>query len=244
MKIGILETGHLSETLQQKYGHYPLMFSEMLAPYMPDTTFETFHVIDGQLPGAVDDADGWIVTGSRHGAYERLDWMNRLEGFLRECLSTGAPVVGICFGHQILAQAMGGKVVNSDKGWGFGAKEYAITAQPDWLSPLGAGFASHAVHQDQVVEAPENTTVFATSDFCPIAGLSYGDQERPKAISIQPHPEMSAQFVSDLADERLVNVIPPEQFEPGYKSLGTPVDNKTWAKTIAAFFRTSRMPES
>lgn len=240
MKIGILETGKLSESLQTEFGNYPLMFEQMVGAHIPDAVFQTFSVLNGQFPDHVTQADGWLITGSKHGAYDDLPWIDELMVFLRESMKQSVPIVGICFGHQILAQAMGGTVENSDKGWGVGVHEYHVTDTPDWMDEITGSFTSHAVHQDQVTKAPEGAMIIASSDFCPIAGLVYGDPENPKAISVQPHPEMSTEFVSGLARERLADVIPAARLATGVATLGQPVHNTEWAKTIAKFFQRAR----
>ena len=240
MKIGVLETGHLSDTLKAKYGRYPEFFKRLVGPHLKDAAFFTVSVVDGEHAESPQQADGWIITGSRSGAYEDEPWIAPLETFLRDCLAAQVPVAGICFGHQVLAQAMGGKVVNSEKGWGFGINDYQLLDQPDWLADVGKDFAIPAIHQDQVVEAPEGARVFATSAFCPIAGLIYGDIETPIAMSIQPHPEMSAEFVADIAEERLKHIISPDIVTPALKSLNRPADQIAWGKAIAAFFQRGR----
>lgn len=238
MKIGILETGHLSDTLKAKYGRYPAFFERLVGPHL-DAEFITVAIVDGEVADSPQQADGWIITGSRSGAYEDEPWIAPLEAFLRECLTDKVPVVGICFGHQILAQAMGGKVVNSEKGWGFGINSYQLLDQPDWLNEISESFSIPAIHQDQVVEVPDSAHVFATSEFCPIAGLVYGDIDTPIAMSIQPHPEMSAEFVADIAEERLQHIISPEIVKPGLRSLEKPADQVAWGKTIATFLQQS-----
>ncbi len=237
MKIGILETGHLSDTLKAKYGRYPAFFERLVGPHLPEAEFFTVAIVDGEVADSPADADGWIITGSRTGAYEDEPWIPPLEAFLRDSLSAHIPVVGICFGHQILAQAMGGKVVKSDKGWGVGLLDYAVSPRPNWLEDMSKGFTIPAIHQDQVVEVPAGAQVFVESEFCPVAGLVYGDLEKPDAFSIQPHPEMSAEFVADIAEERLQHIIPAETMQPALKTLTKPGDQAAWGKSIASFFR-------
>jgi len=240
MKIGILETGHLSDTLKAKYGRYPAFFERLVGPHLPEAEFFTVAVVDGEVADSPEQADGWIITGSRSGAYEDEPWIPPLEAFLRACLTAHIPVVGICFGHQILAQAMGGKVVKSDKGWGVGLLDYAVSSRPSWLEDMDTGFTIPAIHQDQVVEVPLGAQVFVESEFCPIAGLVYGDPEKPDAFSIQPHPEMSAEFVADIAEERLQHIIPAKTMQPALKTLTKPGDQAAWGKSIASFFKQVR----
>jgi len=240
LKIGVLETGHLSDKLKAKYGRYPAFFERLVGPHLPEASFFTVSVVDGETAKSPDQADGWIITGSRSGAYEDEPWIPPLEEFLRACLAKGVPVVGICFGHQILAQAMGGKVEKSSKGWGVGIHEYALLDQPEWLKGINKSFSIPAIHQDQVIKAPEGAKVFSSSEFCPIAGLLYGDPASPTAMTIQPHPEMTAEFVADISEERLQHIIPAETMQRALKTLSKPADQVAWGQAIAAFFRQKR----
>ena len=108
MKIGILVTGHPPDELREKFGTYDGMFRTLLGGH--GFTFETYHVVDSQFPENAESADGWVITGSRHGAYEDHPWIPPLEDLIRAIHDKGQPLIGVCFGHQIIAQALGGKV--------------------------------------------------------------------------------------------------------------------------------------
>ena len=238
MKIGILECGPVADQLQPRYGTYGTVFENMLRPHLPDTDFEKYVVYDGNIPSRPDAADAWLMTGSKFGAYEDHDWIPPLEDFLRRTYAAKVPIVGICFGHQILAQALGGKVMKSDKGWGLGAQSYDVIKTPAWMADAGQTFSSHAVHQDQVVALPTDANVLATSPFCEYAALAYGDTDLPDAITVQPHPELSAEFIEDLVEVRRGSVFDEATADAALQSVGTPVNNDDWAKWIATFFRT------
>lgn len=237
MRIGIIETGLVSEDLLPEHGPYGPMFERLLrAGGLEPATF-TVSVVRGEALGAPQDADGWIVTGSRHGAYEDHAWIPPLEAFIRETIEDGVPLVGVCFGHQIIAQAMGGRVVKSDRGWGIGVQDYEARATPGWMAGFADGFAARAVHQDQVVEVPEGATVLAGNAFCPVAALAYGDPEAPRAISVQPHPEFDAGFVRGIIDTRRGTAIPDDRADAALATLHRDVDNDAWAGWIVEFFR-------
>lgn len=235
MKIGVLETGEIPENLLDKHGDYPSMFAQMLQRENPEIEVFAVKVCNGEMPAAPTDADGWIITGSRHGVYDDLPWIAPLKTFLRGCVEAGVPVAGICFGHQILAEALGGKVEKSDKGWGIGVHDYKVENLPTWMEDMGDGFSGHAVHQDQIVNLPPDATVVASSDFCDYAALVYGDPENPKAISVQPHPEFTAQYVGDLIDGRLAPVLSEDLAQSARDSLGRKVHNAEWGRWINRF---------
>ena len=235
MKIGILQTGHAPENLIDSAGNYDEMFRTLLAD--GGFEFETFAVVDNQFPSGPEAADGRLITGSKHGAYEDHDWIPPLEDFLRRAVAARIPVAGFCFGHQILAQALGGTVVKSDKGWGLGIHNYDLLARPDWMADAGTSFAATAIHQDQVTDLPEGAHVLASSEFCPHAVLAYGDIDRPIAISTQPHPEFEPDFTAGLIDARIGAPFPVDRSLAAQKTLGAPNNNRDWSRWVVAFFR-------
>ena len=235
MKIGILETGEISDDLSGKHGDYPSMFKRLLHAIDPEVDFFSVKVLNGELPDTPDDADGWIITGSKFGVYEDLPWIEPLKKFIRTSVDHNIPMAGICFGHQILAEALGGKVEKSRKGWGLGVHDYNVEVKPSWMEGIDEGFSGHAVHQDQVIELPESATVIASSEFCPYAALVYGDPENPDALSVQPHPEFSADFIDDLIVIRVPEVFSEGDANKARATLGLPVHNKDWALWIHNF---------
>jgi GMP synthase (glutamine-hydrolysing) len=236
MKIGILETGLTPEELRDEFKSYPNMFETMLGAVDPTLSFETWTVLQDAFPANIHDADGWLITGSKHGVYENAPWMIRLQQFLRDAVDADLPVFGVCFGHQILATALGGKVVKSDKGWGIGVHEYDIDARnTDWLSDSAATMRINAFHQDQVVELPDGATIWASSDFCPYAGLQYGQN----AASIQPHPEFQRPYEQALLEARF-GLFPEDVHKAAMESLDTPTNSPEFAKSIVKFMTRKR----
>ena len=237
MKLGVLETGPVVDSLRGTYGPYTDFFRRMIHSIDNDVNVVGWEVYQSSFPDSTDMVDGWIITGSKYGAYEDLPWIPPLEDFLRECLATQVPVAGFCFGHQILAQSAGGKVVKSEKGWGLGVHDYEIARQSDWMSSDPAKFSAMAIHQDQVVDVPKDATVIARSEFCENAALAYGDPDNPIAISVQPHPEFNSNFVSDLIEARRGTVFPEKDSDKALASLDRDVDNEAWARWVLEFFR-------
>lgn len=237
MKIGILETGEVAPDLAARHGDYPAMFEAMLGAVDPALEFATVRVVAGEMPAAPGQADAWLVTGSRHGVYDDLPWIAPLKDFLRACVAEGVPVVGVCFGHQILAEALGGRAEKSDRGWGLGVQDYEVTARPGWMADLPDRFSVRAWHQDQVVALPPEATVLARSGHCAYAALAYGDPERPFALSLQPHPEFGRDYLDALLALRAGTVVTHEEAAGARASLDRPVHADVWARMIVDFLR-------
>ncbi len=212
MKIGILETGRPPEGLEQ-HGTYAQMFERLLGP---DLDYAVYPVIDDVFPETVDEVDGWLVTGSRFGVYDEAPWIRRLEAFLRQVVAARVPVVGICFGHQILASALGARVEKAEAGWGVGPHAYELVERPAWLDGAAERFTLNAMHQDQVLSLPPGARLVARSAFCPFAALAYGDH----AISFQAHPEFDNAYERDLVALRRGRVIPAEVADPALAAIG------------------------
>jgi GMP synthase-like glutamine amidotransferase len=224
MKLAILETGRPPGDLTQRFGDYPAMFAKMLGP---DFEVETFDVEAGEFPDPADH-DAVLITGSPAGVYEDLDWLPPLFDFIRA--AKDSRMVGVCFGHQAMAEALGGHVEKSDKGWGAGLHYYTITRPEPWLDGARE-IAAPASHQDQVVDQPPNTEIVASSDFTPYAALAWTD--RP-AISFQFHPEFSPEFAKALIAERYDRVPNPDA---AIASLNAPNDNARVAGWIRRFLK-------
>jgi len=225
MRIGILQTGLAPEALSDTMGDYPDMFARLLDGQ--GFTFRTFRVVEGEFPADVHDCDGWLITGSRPGVYEDHPWIPPLEQFIRDAFAARVPVVGICFGHQIVAQAMGGKVERYDGGWAVGATEYDFS---------GEKLVLNAWHRDQVTRAPESARVIATNEFCANAALLYDD----RAFTVQAHPEFRPEFVDGLMKTRGKGLVPDDVMAAAASRLADPIQDRTMAGRIAAFFKEPR----
>ena len=212
MKLAILETGRPPGELADEFGDYPAMFEAMLGSGFE---VESFDVQAGELPKPRAH-DAYLITGSPAGVYDPLPWIAPLQQFIRA--AKDARMVGVCFGHQVMAEALGGQVEKSDRGWGAGLHRYDVVQPEPWLDGAGTIFVP-ASHQDQVIVQPPNTEIVAQSDFTPFAALAWTD--RP-AISFQFHPEFSPAFAKALIEKRYDIVPDPDA---AIASLDAPNDN-------------------
>ncbi|MFN4061063.1 MAG: type 1 glutamine amidotransferase [Paracoccus hibiscisoli] len=225
MRIGILQCGQSPAQLKPDLGDYPDMFMHLLDGRGFD--FTTWHVEGMAFPEDIHDADGWLLTGSRHGAYEDHAFIPPLEDFIRRAHDAGVPMVGICFGHQIIAQALGGTVVKHPGGWAVGAQDYDFGGQPVTLN---------AWHQDQVVALPPGAQVAGRNAFCENAALIYGD----RAFTVQAHPEFGDDFIQGLMDTRAKGVVPDDLLASAATRMGQADGASLLAERIEAFFKQPR----
>ena len=228
MKIGILAAGLPPRSLIPEHGDYVLMFEGLLAGHGYD--WVSYDVAAGDYPDRPEACDGYILTGAAAGVYDGDPWIDQLLAFLRAAKGR-AKLVGVCFGHQAMAQAFGGNVVKSPKGWGVGLHTYGVEAHRPWMDQKPA-FALSASHQDQVVELPPHASVLAGSDFCPYAMLAYDDAP---AISMQPHPEFTPAFSAALIEKQRGRSLSEAQADRALKSLDAPDDHARVADWIAGF---------
>jgi GMP synthase-like glutamine amidotransferase len=225
MQIGILQTGHAPDALIARTGDYADMFRRLLDGH--GFSFRTYSVVDMEFPESVRDCDGWLLTGSRHGAYEDHPFIPPLEAFIREAYAAGVPLVGICFGHQIIAQALGGRVEKHEGGWSVGPTRYRLN---------GSEIRLNAWHQDQVVVKPQGAEVVGSSPFCTNAALVYGD----RAYTVQAHPEFDNAFLAELILARGRGLVPDRLLAEAEAELADPVDQAAMAGQIAEFFKKPR----
>ncbi|MDS9468165.1 type 1 glutamine amidotransferase [Paracoccus sp. MBLB3053] len=226
MRIGILKCGQSPELLRGELGDYDTMFEQLLAGR--GFEFTSYHVENMEFPQSVHDAEGWLLTGSRHGVYEGHSFIAPLEDFIRSAYADHVPMVGICFGHQIIAQALGGKVVKYPGGWSVGAQDYDFG---------GENVTLNAWHQDQVVERPGGAELAGSNAFCENAALVYDD----RAFTVQAHPEFQDDFVQGLIETRAKGVVPEDVLDRARGKMGSPLHSSGIAERIERFFKTPRV---
>jgi GMP synthase-like glutamine amidotransferase len=246
LRIGLLQCGHLVGDLGATHGDYPILFRRLLSEFGVD--LEVVDATTGGDLGAVDRFDGWLVSGSAASVYDDLPWIDPAAAFLREVVRADVAVVGVCFGHQLLATALGGRVEKADAGWGVGVHEYDVAGA--WAVPVAGDdvdpdaeqgehpehLALIASHQDQVVVLPDDAEVVAHTNHCPVGAFTVG----PRVLGVQPHPEFTTGLSRDLTERRR-DKIGPARADAALESLHRPVaDAATWvARRMTATWRSN-----
>lgn len=225
MRICIIETGLPPEECQTEFGTYPKMIENWLKPALGQASFDTISVVSGEhLPENAEQYDAYVITGSKHGVYDPIEWIKPLESFLIQLRDKKIPIFGICFGHQIMAQAYGGVVEKSTKGWGFGTQKYQLAEKE---------YPVLVLHQDQVITLPDQAKPVGGNEFCPLGVLQY---EFP-AISVQFHPEFSTEYLADMARRFRGSRFPEDVADKGLASLQSQAETSAKiAETVAEFF--------
>jgi len=214
MRIGILQTDRVAERLRGRHGDYLTMFGELLtrAADGADLEFKTIDAVESAYPepGA---CDAYVITGSRQSVYDEDAWIANLAGFVGRALDAGRKVVGICFGHQLIAHFFGGEAVRAS-GWAVGVHESRVVTHATWLEPKLDSFRLLSSHQDQVTRLPEGAELVASNEFCPIAGFTLGDG----VLTFQGHPEFRKPFSLDLMNMRR-ELLGEDTYRAGVASL-------------------------
>lgn len=229
-RLGFLLCDHVTGALGARFGDYPAMFEQAFATTGAALDWRVYDATAGQLPAHPQDCDGYLVSGSRHGAYEPWPWIAPLEQRLRDIVAAGRPLVGICFGHQVLAQALGGEVRQAAQGWGLGIKAYTVTTTEAFMQPPLARVHVPVCHQDQVTRLPPAARVLAASEHCPCFAVRYTEH----ALGIQGHPEFSPDYLGALIDSRR-DTLPPPVRDSAVASLATSHDNDAVKRWILCF---------
>lgn len=230
MRVALLECDHVDDRFRDLAGDYRDMFARLLEPQ--GMTLEPIDVCNGELPAHPGYFDGYVCSGSRRSAYDDLPWIHDLSGFVADVAGAGVPFVGICFGHQVLAHALGGEVRRADTGWGVGPHETVVERLEPWMDPRLPRPRLQYMHQDQVVRLPDDATVLAMTDHCPVAMLRVGE----RMLGIQGHPEFPAAYVEALLNARAER-IGADRVDAARRALSTDTDDAAVAAWIVAFLR-------
>lgn len=198
MRIGILNTDTLKTEFDTKYGQYPAMFSNVLLQAQPNLQIRTYEVQFGDYPAALDECDAYLITGSKVSAYDDIAWIHELKSFVRSIHQHQKKLIGICFGHQLIAEALGGKVERSNEGWHVGVHGATLKKNTTLFGSAQQEFNLIYNHQDQVLKIPQESILLASCKNCPVAMLAIEDH----ILSFQGHVEFDVAYAKDLLEMR------------------------------------------
>lgn len=236
LKVCILDNDHLDPAVSDTYVSYGVMTEKMFAAAGVPWQFDRFDTMAGRYPDAFDDYDVVLLTGSKADSFSDEPWVQELRRRVSELLRQRKTLLGICFGHQLIAHCLGARVGRAPNGWGMGRMAY------EWIGPrplkpgaTGATLNLLASHQDQVLTLPVGATLQARSDFCPIAAYSIDD----KVFCVQPHPEFIEAYSAYLLDKRR-DRIGEERHAAARAELSLPHDGLDIARFMQAFVEGAR----
>jgi len=214
-----------AEPQYDPFGTTTGMVADWLGPQLPDVEWVGFDIWAGARLPDVADFDGFVLPGSEAGVYDDKPWIAPLSQRLLDIRSAGKPIMGICFGHQMMAHSYGGQAEKADKGFCLGVRDFA--------GRDGGTFAAHVSHQDQVITPPPGARVMAAADYCPVAALEY---DFP-AMSTQFHPEYGAGIIHAIADSIEGDLMDADEARAARESLAAGrVAPDLFAREVAAFF--------
>lgn len=220
MNLTIISVGEAPQSIREDFPTYPEMFHSLLSKSHTDLEFDTISVLEAEELPDPKKLDATLITGSPASVYDSEPWISNLRDFVRWCALEKIPQIGVCFGHQLIAQALGGQVTKSPKGWGVGRHEYDFIDPTFWLKEEAPDKIALAVsHQDQIIEPPAGALTTMSSEFTPYAGLWY---ENAPIMSVQGHPEFSKEFASALYTARVDRI---DGVPKAIESLESPLDN-------------------
>lgn len=230
MKLGILKTDEVRPEWVPEFGEYPDMFIELLRQADPSLEFRVYDVEHGQYPAEIDEVDAYLITGSKSSVYDDKPWIATLMDFVRELDRRRKKLVGICFGHQLVAQALGGKTEKSAKGWGVGLHTHHFSEVPSWNDEKDMSFDILVSHQDQVVTNAAGARVLAGSEFCENAVCQVGEH----ILTFQGHPEFVPEYSREIMEFRRKTIGEPV-YHKGVASLAVAPQRERVARWILNF---------
>jgi GMP synthase-like glutamine amidotransferase len=229
-RVGVLECDHVDPRFVGIGGDAVDMLRTLFATHAPEARLDLVpvDVVAGERPEAPDQFDAWLCPGSRHSVYDPYEWIADTAAFVREVHAAAVPFVGVCFGHQLLAHALGGRVERATSGWGAGVATIAVDAAAPRMDPRAEKLALHFMHQDQVVELPPGGEVLGRADHCPVALLSVG----LAAMGVQAHPEFTPAYTDALLADRVAR-IGDDEVAAARAGLAQPTDEATIVRWMA-----------
>ena len=235
MRLGILQCDSVRPELQPEFGDYPEMFQHLLTTEAVQPEFRVYDLTRGEFPESPDECDAWLFTGSKWSVYDPDEWIADAHEFARRLHAARQPTVGICFGHQLISRALGGRVEKAPIGWGVGVHTADILRHEPWMRPDRDSLSLLVSHQDQVIKPPEGSELLAGHEFCPHDMLRIGDH----ILTFQGHPEFGPGYSQATMDMRR-DTLGEDTYRAGVASLDTAIDPDVAAAWIHSFIARAR----
>lgn len=213
-------------------GDYDHLYAGCLSQADDSFTYKSYRTHLGEFPSSIDQCDVWLISGSPSSVYERSLWIENLIDLVKQLTYANKPLVGICFGHQVIATALGGNVEKSDRGWGVGMAHYGVDQQAQWMQPSLEQYNIWVFHEDQVTQLPDGAQILSGNDFCPAFLVQYN----PVTMSIQGHPEFFKGFFTRVLTSDEFDSM-PEVRAQGLANLEGEHDGPVLFSWIAEFLR-------
>jgi len=172
-------------------------FNTFFKDYSNEIKIENYSLSENEFPNSPDECDAYLLSGSAQGVYEDIDWINRLKLFVPALVKANKKMIGICFGHQMLAHSLGGETSKSEKGWALGPQEFTIENPQSWMEPKNIKPTIYFSNQDQVKKLPENATLLGGNEHCPNGIFQIGTQ----VLGMQFHPEFTQEMMLERVDK-------------------------------------------
>lgn len=236
LRIGILECDHVAPNMIDKHGDYDEMFASLLHKQDISIEFSIYDLIADQFPIDLSACDAYLITGSKFGVYEDIPWINKAKLLVKRLHKEEIPTIGICFGHQLIAESLGGKVIKAvEKGRGLGVQTWELKTKLDWMEDVQTeSLALNACHQDQVIELPENSKLLLGSEFCPIASF-----QKNSMLGIQGHPEFDTEYTQHLFDKHK-ETLDEQGVQKSQESFNTQANSNIIGAWIVNFIQSER----
>jgi len=199
MNLGLLLCDHVPDGLTTHFKDYPEMYESAFSVFGKKITWSVFDVCKGELPSNLEALEGYVVTGSRFSVNDNSVWISDLKSLIEVLSAKKIPMVGICFGHQLIAKSLGGVVDFSKTGWGVGCKNFHIVEKRIWMADSGVNLIVPAFHQEQIVRLPPGAINLASTDYCENFLVEFNEH----TLGIQGHPEFEREYISALLGERV-----------------------------------------
>lgn len=232
MKLGLLLADTLDPALCDQFCGFKEIFESYFSTYVSSSlTYQSYEVSKEEFPRSSDECDAYVITGSKFGVYDSESWITQFLDLVRNIFTSNAKLIGICFGHQVIAQALGGEVERSELGWTVGRQKYEIVNRLPWISLPLEGFHLLASHQDKVTQLPPRAVNFARNDRSEYGGYYIGDS----VLTLQAHPEFEPEMLRHIIEKRKKSIGPT--YETALDSLQEPADKSLIGELLRGFLR-------